>query len=68
MKKHLLAGVRKVHLVKKAEKRYSSWLENKEKLISEKETAIEKKKEQEHKEKIKAEKLKSRKTKSSKRS
>ena len=60
MKKHLLAGVKKgAFTEEEAEKRYSAWLENKEKLISEKETAIEKKKEQERKEKLKAEKLKS---------
>ena len=60
MKKHLLAGVKKgAFNEEEAEKRYNAWLENKEKLISEKETAIEKKKEQERKEKLKAEKLKS---------
>ena len=60
MKKHLLVGVKKgAFNEEEAEKRYSAWLENKEKQISEKETAIEKKKEQERKEKLKAEKLKS---------
>ena len=60
MKKHLLAGVKKgAFSEEEAEKRYNAWIENKEKLISEKETAIEKKKEQERKEKLKAEKLKS---------
>ena len=60
MKKHLLVGVKKgAFNEEEAEKRYNAWLENKEKQISEKETAIEKKKEQERKEKLKAEKLKS---------
>ena len=60
MKKHLLAGVKKgAFSEEEAEKRYNAWIENKEKIISEKETAIEKKKEQERKEKLKAEKLKS---------
>ena len=60
MKKHLLVGVKKgAFNEEEAEKRYNTWLENKEKQISLKETAIEKKKEQERNEKLKAEKLKS---------